>query len=565
MAEEKKPSAPKPAASLAQDPELITEFISEAGEHVVSIENNLLLLEQDASNTAALQAVFRSFHTVKGLAGFLELPLLQQLAHEIESLLDLARNGTLAFDSRVVDVVLEGVDYLKRSVGRLQAILQKGESSPEPPIGPIANHIQAVMARTSPEEPAPAAPANAAAESGAAAESAAASDAGGSDAIVRVHTSKLDYLVDMVGEMVIAQSLLRHDPLLVKSGNSHLVRNLAQLNRITAEIQKTAMSMRMIPVGRLFRRMARLVRDVARKAGKLVELETTGEDTELDRTIIEELADPLMHMIRNSVDHGIESPEQRAAAGKPKIARIGLKAYHRGGHIVIEVSDDGRGIDREKVVARATERSMIAEGAVLSDAEVFQLIFQPGFSTAGKITDVSGRGVGMDVVRKHIEKLRGRIVTESKPGSGTTFTLKLPLTLAIIEGLVVGVGCERYVVPIFAVQEVLRPTPEMISSVQSRGEMALVRDSLLPIVRLYRRFRVAPKSEDAQEGILIVSENAGKRFCLLVDRLMGKQEVVIKSMGMMLKNIAGIAGSAILGDGQVGLILDMDGLCNDCA
>lgn len=560
------------ASSFAQDPELIAEFLSEGADHVRSIENNLLLLEQDAGNTGALQAVFRSFHTIKGLAGFLEMPVLQTLAHEVENLLDLARGGKLVVDSAIVDVVLESVDYLKRSLARIQANLNGGEYRGEDANDAIVQRIRAMAAANAGSGPAPVSAGAAAgdaapADNGQAAEPSARGGAEGGlqDTVVRVHTSKLDYMVDMVGELVIAQSLLRHDPVLAKSANSHLLRNLSQLNRITAEIQKTAMSMRMIPVGHLFRRMARLLRDVARRADKLVELETIGDDTELDRTIIEELADPLMHMIRNSVDHGIEPADARAEAGKPRAGRIRLKAYHHGGHIVIEVTDDGRGIDRQKVLKKAVQLGLVPDGADVSEGEIFQFIFHPGFSTAAKVTDVSGRGVGMDVVRKHIEKLRGRINIESKAGVGTTFTIKLPLTLAIIDGLVVGVGPERYVVPIFTVREVLRPKADMISTIQNRGEMALIRDSLLPIIRLYRRFRVRPKSEDARDGILIVSESAGKRFCLLVDRLMGKQEVVIKSMGEMLKNVAGVAGSAILGDGHVGLILDMDGLSNDCA
>jgi two-component system chemotaxis sensor kinase CheA len=563
---------PKASSGFAQDPELMAEFLSEGADHVRTIENNLLLLEQDARNSGALQAVFRSFHTMKGLAGFLEMPVLQTLAHEVENLLDLARSGKLVVESSIVDVVLESVDYLKQALARIQSNLSSGESRPEEPNEPIVARIRALASPDAEPAALQSPESNPAAGIGASAPESTQTDPGKSgadtgmlDAVVRVHTSKLDYMVDMVGELVIAQSLLRHDPILAKSGSSHLLRNLSQLNRITAEIQKTAMSMRMIPVGHLFRRMARLLRDVARRSDKLVELETVGDDTELDRTIIEELADPLMHMIRNSVDHGIEPPDGRAEAGKPRAGHIRLKAYHHGGHIVIEIADDGRGIDRQKVLKKAVQMGLVAEGVELTDAEVFQFIFHPGFSTASKVTDVSGRGVGMDVVRKHIEKLRGRITIESKPGAGTTFILKMPLTLAIIDGLVVGVGPERYVVPIFTVREVLRPKPEMISTIQNRGEMALIRDSLLPIIRICRRFRVEPKSEDAKDGILVVSESAGKRFCLLVDRLMGKQEVVIKSMGEMLKNVAGIAGSAILGDGQVGLILDIDRLSNECA
>jgi two-component system chemotaxis sensor kinase CheA len=339
-----------------------------------------------------------------------------------------------------------------------------------------------------------------------------------------------------------------------------LARNLSQLARITDDIQRTAMSMRMIPVGQLFQKTSRLVRDLSRKAGKQVELELAGEETELDRNIVEELADPLMHMVRNSVDHGIEKPVERVQAGKPPQARVLLKAGHQAGHIVIQISDDGRGLQREKILRKAREKKLIEGGAELTDSEIFALIFHPGFSTADKITDVSGRGVGMDVVRKQVQKLRGRIDVLSKSGEGTTFLLKLPLTLAIIDGLVVGVGDQRYIVPIFAVREMLQPSEQAISTIHGRQEVALVRGALLPVIRLHQRFHVQPRHQHPWESLLIVAESGTKLFCLMVDELIGKQEVVIKSLGEGMRNIAGVAGGAILGDGRVGLILDPEGL-----
>jgi len=378
---------------------------------------------------------------------------------------------------------------------------------------------------------------------------------------IKVETAKLDYLVDMVGEMVISQSLVRHDPDLATGMKPRLARNLSQLARITDDIQRTAMSMRMIPVGQLFQKTSRLVRDLSRKAGKQVELELAGEETELDRNIIEELADPLMHMVRNSVDHGIELPEERLAAGKPAQAHVTLKAGHQAGHIVIQVSDDGRGLARDKILRKARERNLIEAGVTdMPESEIFALIFHPGFSTADKITDVSGRGVGMDVVRKQVQKLRGRIDVISKPGEGTTFLLKLPLTLAIIDGLVVGVGDQRYIVPIFAVREMLRPAEEAISTIHGRQEMAMVRGTLIPVIRLHRRFNVKPRNEHPWESLLVVAESGNKLFCLMVDELIGKQEVVIKSLGEGMRHIPGVAGGAILGDGRVGLILDPEGL-----
>jgi two-component system chemotaxis sensor kinase CheA len=335
------------------------------------------------------------------------------------------------------------------------------------------------------------------------------------------------------------------------------MRNLAQLTRVTEEVQKTAMSMRMVPIGRLFSKMERLIRDLARKSGKQIELRTAGEHAELDRNIVEELADPMVHMIRNSVDHGLEAPEERVARGKPPMGRINIEAHHEAGCILIRITDDGRGLDPKRILAKARERGLVADNARLSDEEIFRLIFQPGFSTAEKVTDISGRGVGMDVVSRHIQKLRGRIEIKSTLGQGCTFVLRLPLTLAIIDGLVVGVGNERYIVPIFSMREMFSSNADTRFTIEGKSEMVLFRGTLLPVVRLCNKFRI----ESAGEGhVLIVIQGRDREFCLAVDQLIGKQEVVIKNLGTCFQNLPGIAGGAILGDGRVGLILDVDTL-----
>jgi two-component system, chemotaxis family, sensor kinase CheA len=364
----------------------------------------------------------------------------------------------------------------------------------------------------------------------------------------------------MAGELVIAESMVRHHPELAALHSPAVLHSLAQLARITSDLQRTAMSMRMVPIGGLFQKMNRLVRDLARKTGKKAELQEVGGDTELDRNVVEELADPLMHMVRNAVDHGLELAEERIAAGKDPVGQVRLRACHQAGYIVIEIADDGRGLDRERILQKARRMGLLEDGSTLPEVEAFDLIFHPGFSTAAEITDVSGRGVGMDVVRKRIQKLRGHVEIESRPGHGTSFFLRMPLTLAIIDGLVVGVGRERYVVPIFSVREMLRPSSEIVFTVEGRQEMALVRNNLLPVVRLYKRFGVEPRSVKPTESLLIVAEAAGRQFCLMVDDLIGKQEVVIKTLGETIKDIPGVAGGAILGDGRVGLILDLEGI-----
>jgi two-component system chemotaxis sensor kinase CheA len=551
------PKRPQTTCSLAQDPELVADFILESREHLTSIEQLILTLEREPANADAIHSVFRGFHTIKGLAGFLEFSAIQEVAHEVETALNLAREGTLAITPAVIDVILESVDYLSRAIA---AVESGGACERDPGHDRLLGKVRALMAEES-GAPEPAAPVERTAEAAAQPEGGAKRPAAAAEASsVRVDTSKLDYLVDMVGEMVIAQSLVRHNETVAAAGDPRLHRDLAQLTRITGEVQRTAMAMRMVPIGQLFQRTARQVRDLSRKVGKQVELATRGEDTELDKTIAEELADPLMHMVRNAIDHGIEAPEDRKAAGKAAQARITLAAYHQAGQIVIEVGDDGRGLDAQKILAKARQKALIEDGAHLSESDVFRLILEPGFSTADQVTDISGRGVGMDVVRKQVEKLRGRIEIRSQARRGTTFLLKLPLTLAIIDGLVVAIGRQRYIVPLFAVREMFRPAAESMFTVQGRQEMALVRGRLLPVVRLYRRFGLTPRTEDPCQGLLIVAETEGQPFCVMVDDLIGKQEVVIKSLGEGLGKVPGVAGGAILGDGRVGLILDMGGL-----
>jgi two-component system chemotaxis sensor kinase CheA len=562
------PKASNQATPIAQDPELLADFILESGEHLAQIENRVLLLERDPRDAEALNGVFRGFHTIKGLAGFLELAHVQTVAHETETVLDRARNGELTLTAPAIDAILASADYLRRWLRHLE----KPESKAPPVDGEEALLLQirgicAASQASAPVDPQPIdsrEPAAPAAERTEPIETASGGEPAegrrGSVGAVKVDTAKLDLLVDMAGEMVIAESLVRHDPELPTLRSARLQRNMAQLTRITQELQKTAMAMRLVPVGPLFRRMARLVRDLSRQFGKKVEMVTAGDEIELDRTIVEELADPLMHMVRNALDHGLETPPERRAAGKKETCRLTLTAQHRGGQVLIEIVDDGRGLDRERIAAKAIERKLIASAEGLTDNEIFNLVFEPGFSTAAAVTNVSGRGVGMDVVRRHIDKLRGRIEIRSSPGAGATFTLKLPLTLAIIDGLVVRVGAERYIVPLFAVREMFRPKEDTIWTVKQRAEMALVRGALLPVLRLHRRFHVEPATTDPLQSVLIVGEVEGGRFCLLVDELIGKQEVVIKSLGETFKDVAGIAGGAILGDGRVGLILDLDRL-----
>ncbi len=380
-------------------------------------------------------------------------------------------------------------------------------------------------------------------------------------ASIRVDTAKIDKLINLVGELVITQSMLSDlGKRFEMTQVSVLLERVAQLERNTREIQERVMGIRMVPIGTAFNRFPRLVRDLSTKNGKKIQLLLSGEETELDKTVIESIGDPLTHLVRNSADHGLEPPEERLAAGKEEAGAIRLNAFHEGGNICITVEDDGRGLNREKILAKAVAQGLIAESDKLSDDQIWPLIFRPGFSTADAVTDVSGRGVGMDVVKRNIESLGGTVGIRTAQGRGTTFTLKLPLTLAIIEGMTVRVGSETYIVPLVSIVESIQPQATSIKTVTGKGEVVNVRGTFHSILRLSDTFRIAADCTDAAKGILVILETEGERVAVLVDELLGQQQVVIKSLERNFRKVEGIAGATILGDGTVGFILDVRGL-----
>lgn len=378
---------------------------------------------------------------------------------------------------------------------------------------------------------------------------------------IRVDTGKIDKLINLVGELVITQSMLsdlgarfemRQLPVLLE--------RVAQLERNTREIQERVMGIRMLPIGTAFSRFPRLVRDLSAKAGKKIQLILSGEETELDKTVIESIGDPLTHLVRNSADHGLEPPEERLDNNKPEIGTIRLNAFHEGGNICITVEDDGRGLSREKIIAKAVKQGLINESEKLSDDQIWPLIFRPGFSTAEKVTDVSGRGVGMDVVKRNIESLGGTVSIKTATGRGTTFTLKLPLTLAIIEGMTVRVGQETYIVPLLSILESIQPKEGAVKTVVGKGELINVRGTYLPMIRMHEVFALQPEHTSPMNAILLILETEGERVAVMVDEILGQQQVVIKSMEQNFRKVEGIAGATILGDGTVGFILDVRGV-----
>ncbi len=380
-------------------------------------------------------------------------------------------------------------------------------------------------------------------------------------ASIRVDTAKIDKLINLVGELVITQSMLSDLGTRFEMSQLHvLLERMAQLERNTREIQERVMSIRMLPIGTAFSRFPRLVRDLAASAGKKIQLVLSGEETELDKTVIESIGDPLTHLVRNSADHGLEQPEERLDQNKQEVGTIRLNAFHEGGSICITVEDDGRGLNREKILAKAIKQGLTTENDKLADDQIWPLIFKPGFSTAEKVTDVSGRGVGMDVVKRNIEGLGGTVSIKTALGKGTTFTLKLPLTLAIIEGMTVRVGKETYIVPLLSILESIQPKEGLVKTVVEKGELINVRGRYLPMIRLYDVFCVQPEHTNPMKAILLILETEGERVAVMVDEILGQQQVVIKSMEQNFRKVEGIAGATILGDGTVGFILDVRGL-----
>ena len=553
--------------------ENLTDFLTEAREHIAAAEEAVLSLENDLEDMELINTVFRSFHTIKGVAGFMNLAPIVHAAHNAEYLLDEARKQTIKLNSSYLDLILESCDVMSQLLG----VLDGGQA---PKQVEFDRHVSQLQKASKGEPvdtgkraaaPSPASETNSVTQTPAAkpasgGESGAAAKKKPADVSVKVNTERLDNLVTMVGELVIAQQMVIQDPSVQTIDDQRFQRNLSQAGKIIRDLQEVAMSLRMVTLKGTFQKMARLVRDVSAKANKSVQFIMEGEDTELDRTVVEEIGDPLVHMIRNSCDHGIETAEDRVKAGKPATGTLTLRAYHQGGSIIIEIQDDGKGLDRERILAKAIEKGVYTPDRDLReipDSEVFNLIMMPGFSTAPKVTDISGRGVGMDVVRRNIEALRGKIEIQSVAGQGTTFKLSLPLTMAIIDGMIVRVGTQRYVVPTLAIEQSFRPTEGQIHTVAEEGEMALVRGALLPIYRLNQIFDLNEGASDICDGLLIVLESNGTKCCMLIDEIIGQQQVVIKRLGQGIEPLRGTSGGAILGDGRVALIIDVAGLLSE--
>lgn len=599
-----------------EDQELLEGFLTETTELIEKLDDDLITLEKASDDTDLMNRIFRSIHTIKGASSFLGFDLLVKVTHKTEDVLNRLRKGELVVTPEIMDVILEATDLVKILVsdikaGEIQereidgtiakllpflsdtaAVAQKAPESAAAP-------VQATAAEAPPAEP-PAAAAPTPPQETTATESPAAAvpppapvpapkpaadvapkktaappkpaDGKGDDlsdsSTVRVDVKRLDDLMNQVGELVLERNRMIQINQDLQQGEANrpdfqeeFGKLTKRMSFVTSELQMQVLKMRMIPVEKVFKKFPRIVRSMSRDLGKEVDLQIFGEETELDRSVVDEIGDPLIHLIRNAMDHGLESPDERVAAGKSRVGTLVLAAVHEGNQIIISIKDDGRGIDTERVGRKAVEKGLLSEEqlAAMSQREMFDLIFLPGFSTKEKATDLSGRGVGMDVVKTNIKKLNGLIEIKSEKGQGSEFILRLPLTLAIIQSLLVEVEGEVYSIPLSSVLETIRVDQRKFHMIGGQ-EVLKLRDMVLPLVRLQKVFNVQQRYERDDFCYVVVVGAADKRMGLVVTRLVGQQEVAIKSLGNYLANIPGIAGSTILGDGRVTLIVDPVGM-----
>ncbi len=614
------------ALKLTITPEMVEAFVAEAQELLETGEEALLALEGDPGNRDTVDTAFRAYHSFKGNAAFLGYPDLVKIGHYAETVLDFIREGKLEPIDKILTMLLEMIDILRSALnnvatggaGTIHAApglvnymkmlvkeqnpelsfedIETPKSSKPAPAAPVAEPSKepvkeeskpAPKKETAPkvkeepvdEEPEPAVDtsANSIREVQEQIQSIKGKKEPESVAskkvpvaqqhqTVRVDVEKLDQLLDLVGELVITEAMVGQSPDIqaLDIPLEQFEKSARQLEKITRDLQDISTSMRMIPLAGVFRRMLRLVRDLSKKSGKKVTLDIIGEETEVDKTVIEQIADPLVHVIRNSIDHGLETPAERKKAGKVETGTVVLEAKYVGGEVWILIKDDGKGLNREKILSRAQDRGLIPDdGSELRDEEVWAFIFHPGFSTAEKVTDISGRGVGMDVVRRNIEAIRGRVDVNSETGVGTTVILRIPLTLAIIDGMIVRVGKAKYTIPLVTIKESLQPHLKDVTYTPDGSEIVKIRNELLPVIRLGPLFGMPADSDALEDGILIVVENNNDRVCLLVDEMIGQQQIVIKGLSdyiTRLTRLNNISGCTILGDGTISLIIDIEGL-----
>ncbi|QQG36141.1 MAG: chemotaxis protein CheA [Micavibrio aeruginosavorus] len=569
--------------------DIIAEFLAETNESLAELDNYIVLLEQNPDDINLVTKIFRVMHTIKGTCGFLGLPRLERVAHKSEDILGLVRDGRLHVQPVHVTLILEALDTIKTIIGGLErqgsepagsdadlinrleaayAAVEGGAGAVPPPIAPATPENEAVapVAAAASKAEFPAAQDHPVAEAVAPAGEnapAAPAESGVASQTLRVQVEVLEDLMTMVSELVLTRNQLLQ--ILRQQNQTEFSAPLQRLNLVVSELQEGVMKTRMQPIGNAWSKLPRIIRDISQELGKKIDLEMHGQETELDRQVLEMIKDPLTHMIRNSADHGLETPEERVAAGKPAAGKIRLNACHEGGHIIIQIADDGRGLPLEKIKAKIIQNGLASEAdvAAMSPQTIYQYIFKAGFSTADKVTAVSGRGVGMDVVRTNIENIGGSIELRSQEGQGTFFTIKIPLTLAIVSALIVGVQGERFAIPQLSVSELVMvnghggPVVEMINN----APVFRLRDRLLPLVDMAQMLGLKPGAASADDcRYIVVSKIGSYDFGMIVDRVFDTEEIVVKPVSALLKNLHVFSGNTILGDGQVIMILDPAGI-----
>lgn len=551
------------------------DFLADASELADTLEQSLLNLDKQPGDAELIHEAFRCLHTLKGDAGCLGLTQLERLTHAAENLLSPLRENPAAMETTLPQTLLAVVDHLRRLIHHLSTQGNEGEVVADSFITALnwLAETQEVPAEAEPEiameqvaaieiEPTPQAAAPPAPKTPATAPlhktqtTATPQHPGQKNDFVKVTTERLDRLMDAVGELLVAQAMLLQEPELRQVHNPRLMAKAALLGKITRDLQEVASAMRMVSLKATFQKVDRLVHDLSGVARIPITLTFSGEDTELDRNVVETLRGALVHLVRNAVDHGIENADQRRQLGKPAQGHLHLEAFHESGKVVVRLRDDGQGLNAEAILAKAQRLGLADENATPTQAEIFQLVFRPGFSTAERVSEISGRGVGLDAVKKSVESLRGRVEVDSTPGAGATFTIRLPLTLAIVDTMVFRCGQERFLMPSESILEVLRPRPEQHHTVAGKGEMLLLRGALLPMFRLHRMMNVVAAQTNPTQALVLVIEGETGPFGLLVDEVLDQQQVVIKALEGPFGHLKELSGGAVLGDGRVALLLD---------
>jgi len=577
------------------DPELLSDFLDESQESVAGLDTLFVQLEQQPANTKIIEQIFRVAHSIKGLAGFLNLTAIQKLTHELETVLAGLRDGKLTVDCEVVNVLLAGFDALANMLARLRAGQSQVENeqklanlirtiknltemrpcTSEPqsskrtgigpdqtsrPAGPVEKLDKAddcILENLTTEKPPPSPQ----------------TVTGPRSRTMRVSEDKVDVFMQYVGDLIeVSESFNLLQRRTDNGSDRRLAREFkainSSFNQLSDKLQKSLLEIRKVPARNLVQKVPRMVRDLAQSLGKKIRVSISGEETQVDKSLVEALESPINHIVRNCVDHGIEPPKQRQKAGKARTGNIDVNITEDTEQVVITIRDDGAGIDPAEIRRKAVEKSLVTveQAAALSDRDVLRFVFSSGFSTAQKVTDISGRGVGMDVVKANVESLKGSITLDSTYGQGTLMTLRLPssLTVLVVKGMLVSVGREQYIIELEDIQEILQPRPEEIVIFNDRTELLNLRSGVYPLVRLHRLFGIEPRVIHPADAIVILTQANGRGAAIMVDKILGRQRVVVKELEQRFSNLQTIAGSAILANTKVGLVLDMAGIINQC-